>query len=266
MHGTDTASVDAARLTPSLSRATDASAFNAVLNHPDVFPMISVPGDQPLDASGLVADPRNILLMGEGGGILFVQHEPCIYEFHTNFLPQYRGRYAIEFAKLARRWMFTQSDAVSLLTKVPAFNRAAAFAVRIVGFKREFTRKAAWPSKDGPVDLDYFALYYPDWLWLEKGLIDTGREFHAELDAEYKRHGREPHQHPDDDAHDVVVGAAYEMFRAGQIEKSVILYNRIAVFAGFHPVALISKDPVLLDIGEAVLMLQDNHIKVLKCR
>lgn len=266
MHGTESASLDAARIAPLIWRETDPAKFNAVLNDPGVFEMISVPGDETFDCSAVVAEPRNILLMSEGGGILFCWQEPCIYQFHTSFLPAYHGRHALAVARAARRWMFTHTDAVSLLTKVPAFNRAASLAVRMLGFRREFVRKAAWPSKDGPADLEFYALHFPEWLWLEKGLIESGRAFHAHLDEEYLRHGREPHTHPVDDCHDVIVGAAFEMIRGGQPEKAVVLYNRMAALIGYGLIALRSCDPVILDIGEAVLMLDNESFKVIKCR
>lgn len=266
MHGTESASLDAARVAPLIWRETDPARFNAVLNHPGVFEMISVPGDTAFDCTDVVADPRNILLMSEGGGILFCWQEPCVYQFHTSFLPAYHGRHALAVARAARRFMFTHTDAVSLFTKVPVFNRAASLAVRMVGFRREFVRKAVWPTNKGPVDLEFYGLHFPDWLWIEKGLIESGRAFHDRLDAEYARHGREPHAHPQDDCHDIVVGAAFEMIRGGQPDKAVILYNRMATLIGYGTVALRSRDPVILDIGEAVLMLDGDSFKVIKCR
>jgi hypothetical protein len=39
---------------PELRRSADAAEFNAILNHPDIFPMVSVPGQESLDATPLV--------------------------------------------------------------------------------------------------------------------------------------------------------------------------------------------------------------------
>jgi len=269
MHGTRTDIVDAARLDrPHIWRETDAAKFNAILNDAEVFPLISVPADagKPFDCTEIVANTANVLLMTEGGGIMFVQQGGGVYEFHTSFLASSRGRHAIEAARAARRWMFTRTDAMTLRTKVPAFNRAAALAVRRVGFKCEFVRVGTWPTQHGDVDVEHYAMHYPQWLWLEEGLQSAGERFHARLDAEYERHGRAPHAHSDDKAHDVIAGACVEMIRGGQIDKAINLYNHMAVFAGFGLIALVNRDPVIVDIGEAVLMLDGDDFKVLKCR
>src|SRR6185312_3634705 len=153
MHGTKPDSIDAAGVTPLIWREMDGTKFGQVLNHPDVFPLISVPGDEAFDATHIADDPRNVLLMSEGGGIFFHQMEPGIYECHTSFLPRFRGRFALKVSRACRKWMFTHTDCMSIVTKVPAFNRAAALAVRMVGFRREFVCKNAWPTAGGKVDL-----------------------------------------------------------------------------------------------------------------
>src|SRR5882724_9813525 len=76
-------------------RSFDAADINPILNDPSILPSVTIPGIEVIDAAPIVADPRNVLLMAEGGGILFIADEPAIYEVHTNFLPKFRGRHAI---------------------------------------------------------------------------------------------------------------------------------------------------------------------------
>jgi hypothetical protein len=72
--------------------------------------------------------------------------------------------------------------------------------------------------------------------------------------------------HPQDDAHDRYVGACVETIYGGQPEKAVILYNRWARFAGYQPIALVSKSPLLIDIGTAILQVINESFQVVQCR
>jgi hypothetical protein len=79
-----------------VERTFDADLVNRLLNHPTIFPSITIPGREgPLDCSELVADPHNVFMIAPGGSVAFVRDEPGIYEVHTNFLPEYRGRNAL---------------------------------------------------------------------------------------------------------------------------------------------------------------------------
>jgi len=77
---------------PELRRSANGLEFNAILNHPDILPMVSMPGQESLDAAPLVADPKNYLIMVDGlkmaddgapvvvgkvsaGAIFFAQHD-----------------------------------------------------------------------------------------------------------------------------------------------------------------------------------------------
>lgn len=251
-----------------IRRSFDAAEINPIVNHPEVFPLISVPGIEKLDLTDLLADPRNVLLMAEGGGILFCQQEPGIYEVHTNFLPEHRGRNAIRSSVDAYAWMFMHTDCMVLETKVPAFNKAAEKFCSIVGATKEFERKKVWPTKDGDVDMSFWALRYDDWVRKAHGLVEAGEEFHEHLNRELERHGADLAQrvHPDEECHDRYVGACVETIYGGQPQKAVVLYNRWAQFAGYLPITLISLAPaVLIDIGDALIHVGDHTFKVIKC-
>ena len=252
---------------PTLRRSFDAGDINPILNDPAVFPSIAVPGIEVFDIAPILADPRNVLLMMEGGGIVFIWQEPGVYEVHTNFLPSHRGRHALRASSEAYRWMFVHTDCMELQTRVPAFNKAADWFCGMVGATKQFERKAVWPTADGLVDMAFWTMSYADWVRKCPDLIDSGRAFHMKLEAEFHRHGRTEPRHAEEDCHDRYVGACAEMIYAGQPEKAVILYNRWARFAGYGMIALVSKEPLVIDIGDAVLQVIEGHtFKAVLCR
>lgn len=237
------------------------------MNEPEILEQIAAPGAASLDLTPLLADARNVLLMAQGGGIFFNWHEAGLYEVHTNFLPEYRGKHAFQASLAAYRWMFTRTDCMALLTRVPATNRGARMFCGAVGATREFDRKAIWPTKHGLVDVSFWALRYDDWVRKTPSLSEIGREFHARLDAEFARHRALRGEHPDDEWHDRHVGACVEMIYGGQPEKGVVLYNRWARFAGYGMIGIAAHNPLLIDIGDALLQVIDgSSFKVLKCR
>lgn len=247
-------------------REFDAAPINAILNHPEVHPHISLPEAGANDASEAIADTKNVFLAVDGGCIFFHCQEPGLYEIHTNFLPSHRGKYAYDAIGQMFRWMFTRSDCMMLLTKVPAFNRAASGMARRCRFSLMFSRDKVWPTADGPVRMDYFSLAYEEWAKDSPWFLQSGQFFHNRLDFEFERHARPHHEHPDEDAHDRMAGAAFEMILGGQPEKAVGLYNRAAKFAGYGPIGLVSRNPPVVDIGEAVLLIDKPEFRVLTCR
>lgn len=255
-----------------IHRSFDASDINPILNDPHVFGQIKLPGmsEGDIDASPIIANPLNVLLMVDCGGIIFAQSEPGIYDVHTAFLKPKRnaeGGPAIRNACLAAyRWMFLSTDCMVLQTRMPAFNRAAIVFAPLVGWRYEFDRKDVWPTDDGPVDMSYFSIRYEDWVRTADGISEAGRTFHARLDEEFERHGVPFDNHPDDEAHDRYVGVATEMILKGQPEKAVVLYNRWARFAGYRCISLVSRSPLLIDIGSALLMVENDNFKVIQCR
>lgn len=247
-------------------REFDAAPINAILNHPDVLPWVTLPGFETLDATALLADHNNILLMVEGGGLIFHRDEPGLYEIHTNFLPSHRGKYAYDAIVAMLRWMFVRTDCMMLQTRVPAHNKAARLMTERCGGHLVFSRERQWPTSDGPVRVDYFSLPYEEWAKGAPGLIESGKAYHDRLDHEYERHGRPAHDHDDEDCHFRYSGAAYEMILGGQPEKGVGLYNRWARFAGYAQIGLISRNPIVIDNGDALLVMDGPDFRVLKCR
>lgn len=248
-----------------VERTLDAARINEILNHPTIFPSITVPGIVgPIDATPLVMDTHNFWMLAPGGCIAFIRDEPGIYEVHTNFLPEYRGRNAIRASREAYRWMFIHTDCMILQTKVPEPNVAADLFCRIVGATMEFVRNGVWPTEAGLVDMAFWQLHYHDWVRRASGVSQSGRAFHEKLEAERIRHNLEHPLHPDEDCHDRHVGACVEMVYAGQPDKGCVLYNRWASFAGYGKIALIARSPLVIDIGDAILQILDYDFRVLK--
>jgi hypothetical protein len=241
---------------------------NVVFNDPDVFPLIANPGAVKIDMSGDLANPRNVCLSTEGGAIFFIADEPGIYIVSANFLPKYRGRYALEAVREACRWMFAHTDCLTIQAQIPEFNRAAKWLCRAVGATKEFKRQAIWRTNDAPADVSFWALRYDDWVKQATDfLAPQGHAFVQRLAAEFKRHGCEFVQTENDEICDVRRGALMEMVYGGQPEKGVVLYNRWARFAGCGQIALISNSSQLvLDIGIAVIVVSEDSFKVAKCR
>lgn len=249
-----------------LRRSFDAADINPILNDPSVFPAITKPGIEKFDVTDVVTNPANVLLMTQGGGIIFWQHQPGVYEVHTNFLPKFRGRHAIRASLAAYRWMFTHTDCTVLVTRVPAFNDAAALFCRLVGATKMFLRHAMWPTADGMADLTFWSLTYDEWLRRTPAVMESGRAFHAKLEAEFERHGVAHAAHPDEDCHDLYVGACVETIYGGQPEKAVALYNGWAQLAEYGRIGLIARNPLIIDIGDALIQVLDHDFKVIKAR
>lgn len=243
-----------------MRRSFDPVEVNAILNDPEVFKWIKLT-EEKIDATDLVFELRNHFLIAQGGVLAFIFQEPGVYEVHNNFLKECRGRNAFKETLAALKWMFTRTDCMILQTKVPSFNKGAGLLARAVGGVKDFERKGAW---DG-ADVSYWTLKYEDWLKKTPQLMTDGALFHRLLDDERARLGAAPDKHPDEDCHDLHVGACVETIRY-QPEKAVTLYNRWAKFAGYEPISLVSKDPLIIDIASAILLIENNTFRIMKCR
>lgn len=245
-------------------REFSAEGLNHIVNHPDVRPWVG--GTGPLDTSEVVADLRNVLLMGEGGGLLFVRYAPGVYEVHTQFLPEARGANAVVVTNDALRWMFTKTDAVEILTKVPDGNKGAKGLVHAIHGELRFHRDNAWLGPNGSDGVGYYALPIQSWAGKCADLEASGHWFHDKLEAAKTAMGASEPLHDDDAAHDRYVGATVEMILSGQIEKAMGFYGSWAPFAGYGPVQVIAVNPITIDIGDAILAVRGDDFQVLLVR
>lgn len=251
---------------PSVCREFSAENINRVINHPAVRPWVGAPAGQYVDVSPLVANLSNFLLMGQGGGVLFQCIEPGLYEAHTQFLPEFRGKGAVAVVNDALRYMFTRTDAVEIVTKVPAGNVGALGLVRAIHGQKLFDREKAWLTADGLVDVSYYSLTIMAWVGKAEGLAQSGEWFHGKLEAAKSETAGAAPLHEDDATHDQYVGATVEMIAAGQVNKGVAFYSRWAKISGYGPIAVIATNPVVIDIGDAILAVRDDDFDILLCR
>lgn len=235
-----------------------AARINRVVNDPSVLPSVALPGQESLDLSPVVGDLRNIVLQCDEGGIVAHWREPGVYEIHTQFTERYRGVSAVRTTRGMVSWLFLHSPAMELQSKVPDCNQGAQGLVKAINGRFEFERAGAWQGPQGPCGVAYYALRWSDWLyspWAMGALAARGEWFHGRLDEAKRAFLAPPDSHAADPAHDVNVGATIELIFHGQVDKGLTLYNRWSRFAGYAEVRLISASPLIIDIQDAILLI-----------
>lgn len=241
-----------------MRRTFDPAFLNRVCNHPEVHPWLGKDGE--IDVTATLLDIDNFALVTDGGGFILMQHEPGIYEGHSQFLPE--GRRGTVRAVLAMLdYMFVRTDCHTILTQVPD-NNLAAQALARKGPWREFFRREDTPR--GPTS--FMGVTIDEWAQWNPELETDGHWFHDSLEAAKKEKGSSLPDHPHDPAHERAVGASVRMIRAGNIDKGIGLYNRWANFAGYAPISLLSETPLVIDVMDAVVSLDGNDLEVILCR
>jgi hypothetical protein len=226
---------------------------------PDDFPRIEAICNEPamrewaadgapaFDATSIVAP--SFAVLGEEGCFLAVAIEPSRYMIHTGILPAFRGNAAQAACQAALKVAFCETDALELETLVPASIPHARLFARQMGFRYRFTREQLWPWHGQLHSVAFLSMTILDWA-LAGGCHAAGQAFHARLEEFGEL------SHPEDPAHDMVVGAAVEMVRAGRPEKGVAFYNYWARVAGYHPISIVSRDPLRIDIRHCTLRVE----------
>ena len=250
-----------------IKRHFTAHSLNVVVNDPSIFPWVRGSLTERLDLTPVVEDHNNVLLMGEYGGVLFTQNQPGVYEAHTQVLPAGRGEWCLKMVQEALEWMFTRTDCVDIITRVPKGNIPARALARSIHGKFEFRMENGWTLNGKVVPADIFSLQIQGWMATAPGLEEWGDKFHQRLTAEYEKHGKTGGpNHGHDPVHDRYVGAAYLMFRNGQPVKGMIFYNRWAKICGYTPITLTSVDPVVIDMQESLLAIENGDFFVLRIK
>lgn len=250
----------------SVIRQTDATQINAVANHRDILPFVAGVADA-IDLGEALSNRDNVLLMAdETGGQFYIKSEPGVYEVHTLFLPEARGKHVIDVVTDAVHYMFTRTDCVEIVTRVPDGNVAAAALTRRFGGNFLFHMSNAWPSPSGNVGAGFYMHGYRDWIRRASYLSVTGHDFHDQLETAKIASGSDLPIHDDDDCHDRYVGAACEMIAAGQPDKGVAVYNQWARLAGYQEISIVSRNPTVIDIHDALIAARGDSMEVLLCR
>ncbi len=238
-----------------IQRTFDATAINAIANHPAIKPWVSPSADYELDLSEPVADPRNVALRGTYGAMIYHLLQPSIFEVHTLVKPEGRGAWTLSFVRECLHWMFTRTHALEIMTRCPRGNLAARTLAKSVHLVYQFTNPSGWIRDGEPISTDIFALSIQDWIRTAPGLETYANWFRERLDAEFAAQGHAVPQHPYGNANDRYIGAAAAMMLGGQLDKAAIFYNRFAAMAGYASMSIVSHDPVTIDIGNALVVL-----------
>ncbi len=253
-----------------LRRVMDAAVLNRVSNPPSVRPWLG--GEGKVDWSPIVEHAGNVALVNEHGGWVFQQLMPGLYEAHSQFLPEGRGRPMFEAAREAIRYLFTHTECTEIVSKVPLANAGAVGLSRWSGFEERFRREGAWTSVNGApaTAVAYVGMTLDAWKKRDPACLHRGQWFHAQLEAAKHAAGSALPVHPEDESHDRAVGASVLRFQAGNPRKAVATYNKWAVFVGYAPIALLQEHPVIVDVGDAIASLKPAAdgwaLEVLACR
>lgn len=229
-----------------LATPEDFPRIEAICNHPELRTW-AADGAPPFDASRIVAPAFAVI--GQGECFLAEPIEPSRYMIHTSILPHHRGLAGQIASQEALKIAFCQTDALELETLVPASIPHAFLFARQMGFRQRFKRESLWPWHGQLHSVAFLSMTILDWALLG-GCQKSGQDFHARL-GEFGQL-----QHHDDPAHDMVVGAAVEMVRAGRPDKGIALYNYWARVAGYHQISIVSRDPLRIDIRHCTLRVE----------
>lgn len=239
-------------------RTFDARRLTEIANNPEVRPWLG--GDGPLDLEADVSNPANHAMVTDDGGFIAVRHEPGLYEVHSLFLKTGRSR-TQDSMRDGLDYMFTRTDCVRLVTQAPDDNPAAAALAQSGGFKPMFRSEVA---ARGPTV--FLALAIEDWSMSCAALEADGAWFHQTIETAKAVQNSSLPDHAHDPAHERAVGAAVRMIRAGNVEKAVIFYNRWARLARYPLISLLSLNPPVLDVGDAIASVEGDSMSVLLCR
>lgn len=249
-----------------ISRSMDLEWFNALANNEAIRPWLG--GDGPLDFAGVIDDPAHIFIRWEHGGWWLRPLMPTVYDLHTMTHPEGRGRAYFAAAREAMRYVFTETDALEIVTMCPDDNAGARMAANLMGFRERFRREAAWRpvSEDNPqgVGISYRVFNVDDFLTRDREIRSWGEMFHQQLDAAKEAAGHGDPAHAEDDFHNRAVGLCVLCILAGQPEKGTTLYNRLALLSGYATISLAG--PNLIDVRDAVVAVHNGEMRVLTVR
>jgi len=248
-----------------ITRTFDGRELTSIANDPLVRPLLG--GEGEVDLVPFASIPRNFVFMLErsmlpGGWLLSPLYDGH-YEAHTVMTVGANPRQVARGMNEVIEYMFLRTDCETILTKVPDSNAGAAWLAKYAGFELAFHRNDAW----GPeVGISYMKLPLDRWAAACSTVLDEGRKFHELLEQAKNAMGSELPVHPEDEAHDRAVGACVAMIKSGNTIKGINYYNKWAAFAGYGQTQLLSEQPVVVDIGDAILGLTNGEVEILQCR
>ncbi len=247
-----------------LERHYRADRINEIANATEVREWVrgTIEGD--LDLSAVVSNPAVHALVGEHGAMVFAPISDAIYECHTLVLASGRGAWALATVQACFMYMFTRTDCLEVVTRIPKGNLGARTMANLNHFRPEFSVKDGWVLNGKRVPAEWFSLKVTDWMREGPGLRERGEWFHDRLADEFVRVGRAEPNHPEDKVHDQYVGATVEMMLFGAAPKAQVFYNRWAAMAGYAPISIVNARPLCVDIQSALICFQDEGFYILK--
>jgi hypothetical protein len=246
-----------------ISRTLDGAHLSAIANTPDVRPYLLMPTDGELDLRALVADPRNYCFETPFGGFLGIALGYGRYEVHSLFVPTRAPKVTVTAMREASEYIFTRTDCVELVTKVPEGNRRAGQLAAVAHFEERFVAPVA-PGHQ--TRARYLALSLDQWTVHGCGLAAIGQWFHDAFDQMRADDVLALAGHPEDAGHNQFVGAAILMINGGQVEKGIGFYNRWARWVGYPTIGLVSLIPTVIDLGAGIIAeVRGQEMEVLSC-
>lgn len=109
--------------------------LNELLNAPGVRPATVPAHITYLDATSFALEPLNAALAYAGGCALFEHRGRGVYEAHMFAQPGHRGREALEFGKVAVKWLFDVVHASKLTVAAPNWLPQVALYCRKLGLE-----------------------------------------------------------------------------------------------------------------------------------
>jgi hypothetical protein len=239
-----------------ITRTTDAAFINSVLNDEAVRPWVADLGEGEIDITPIVENPANVCLVGEHGAFVCLKFFEGIYEVHSAVLSAGRGEWARRFAHAGAHYMFTATDAVEILTRVPEGHVAAAALIYSMGFTPQFKTPPECRFRGKLVPVSVYTLTLQDWsVKLAGPLAEKGRRLHEWMNSQIDG---EPHA--EDPDHNRIVGITFDMFKAGRAAKATVFYNRWAYAARHPPITLLSVDPPRIKFDAGELSIVDGQL------
>lgn len=241
---------------------TDAAKINELINHPGVYEVIRGTVTEALDMSALVGKAPHVVMTCDHAGMIFICHQPGMYELHSVFLPQQDRVKSMAWARDVFDWMFTHTDACEIITKCPQTNPAAKMAAIKNGFLFEWLTRPLWPSDDFLVPFYVYSLRIERWAQRATHMQALGHSFHDALHSQYADKGMDIVTHAEDLLHDQYVGIAVAMMV--NPFKAADFYNRWAVMNGYAKMFIEELQPLIINITESRLRLgPDQTFEVL---
>lgn len=236
-----------------LHRVFDASEFNALVNHPSIYPWVNGRIVGPLDLSDVASDPANVFLLGEHGGIEFISLQPAIYDVHAQCLTEGRGAWMADAANEAAWWMFTRTDALEIVARVSHGNRRVRALANVCGMRKQFTVENGWVLDHRIVPADIYSLTLQEWL---ANSVHVGKMADRLKERLTKSPVASTVNLSDGCARTIAV--TLEMIRYQQVGKAVVFHDRFAAMARVPMLNIVSQSPIAVEIGGLVFVMRKD--------